>query len=76
MATSMRPRGELGGLVSSRVRTCRNIRPTIPAAAVYTAALDVAVSSAIYGQTTPQKAMQSVAAQVNTALDEYRKERP
>ncbi|WIB76654.1 extracellular solute-binding protein [Curtobacterium sp. MCPF17_002] len=54
----------------------RNIRPTIPVASTYATALDVAVSSAIYGQTTPERALKSVAAQVNSALDEFRKEHP
>lgn len=56
--------------------SARNIRPTIPVASTYATALDVAVSSAIYGKTTPERAMKSVAAQVNSALDEFRKEHP
>jgi multiple sugar transport system substrate-binding protein len=56
--------------------TCRNIRPTIPVASTYASSLDIAVSSAIYGQTTPEAAMKKVASQVNSALDKYRKEHP
>ncbi|WP_157975817.1 extracellular solute-binding protein [Brachybacterium sp. YJGR34] len=54
--------------------TCRNIRPTIPASGVYTTSLDVNVGAAIYGQLSPADALKKVADQVNTAMDDFRKE--
>lgn len=56
--------------------TCKNIRPTIPVAGVYSGSLDIAVSAAVYGQMTPEAALKKVAGQVNSALDQYRKEHP
>ncbi|MFZ6990260.1 ABC transporter substrate-binding protein [Curtobacterium sp. RRHDQ66] len=54
--------------------TAKNIRPTIPVASTYATALDVQVSSAIYGQITPERALAKVKASVNAAFDEFRKE--
>lgn len=54
--------------------TAKNIRPTIPVASTYATALDVQVSSAVYGQITPERALAKVKATVNQAFDAFRKE--
>lgn len=60
------------GVFAEVLRDAQNVRPTIPVAATLSQQLDIYVGQAVFGQVTPQQAMQRVSDITNSAWDEFR----
>lgn len=60
------------GVFAEVLRDAQNVRPTIPVAATLSQQLDIYVGQAVFGQVTPQQAMQRVSDIANAAWDEFR----